>query len=1486
MNRIRSSSLTSSLVVSLLTCVLVWNSIGPAISPVYAEESQPATAGEQPNEQAVTAAALEADDLLITVDSSANVVINEIFTDPLNKTEAIEFVELFNTNSFAVDLSNWMLEDGVEYNIPAGVVIPAGGFLLIAQNPTALRNKYGVDALGPFEGKLNNDGDHLVLRNANAEAVDEVQYGLGFPWPTVGDAPERSLQLQNPTFENAWAGAWRSERPTPGGWNVVYTDNPAPNIETVNHTPRSPTSNTTVRITAQLFDSDGIAAARIYYQVVEPGNYIAQSDPAYASQWTPIEMTSAGNDLYVADLPAQINQHRRLVRYRVQAVDSKNMVTTVPYADDPQSNFAYFVYDGVPTWTAALGQGDPPQTFDFGAMRPLPIYQLISKRSEVQDAQFIPDSPFTSGYMGHDFIWQGALVYNGEVYDHIHYRARGGTWRYGMGKNMWKFDFNRGHWFQAINDFGQPYATKWDKLNLGAVVQQSARLHRGEQGLFESVGFRLFRIAGVEAPRTHFIHFRVIDENSEQGWNQYNGDFWGLYLAVEQYDGNFLDEHGLPDGNLYKMEQFTGDLENQSPFGPTNKSDLNWFLDQYNNHAPDSTWWRRNFDLNRYFSFRSIVEAIHHYDVGSGKNYYYFINPETRQWSIHPWDIDQTWAENMIGDGDEPFYSLVAQNPAFTLEYQNRMREIRDLLFNPEEVNRMIDEHANLIDNASNGLSMVDADRMMWDYNPIFRSRYVSPLKTAVGQYYKRAADGTFRGMAELMKTWVLTRGSWIDARIINDPQIPQTPWVGYSGAPGFPADGLRFQSADFVDPQGNQTFGAMQWRIAEIVRPGLPTYNPNAPQRYEMQATWESARLSAFTGSMTPPVGVIQPGRTYRVRVRMQDNTGRWSHWSPPMEFTAGAPSTPAITTIKISEIMYHPHTLGPLNDTKLEFIELKNIGSDPINLSGMRIVDGIDYVFPGGTTLGPGLFLVLASNRIAFATRYGFAPFAEYDRHLSNAGDRVSLVDSFGRTLFSVAYSDDATWGEAADGGGSSLVPLAPDANIIEPDNAASWRVSTAIHGSPGADDPLPVVINEILAHVNDGQMEAIELYNPTTFEAAIGGWYLSDNPALPKKFKIPAGTLIPAGGFVSFSADAFNAQPGDAHSFDLADAGETLYLSSANQWDRLTGYMTAFEFGAAEPGVSLGRVVNSVGRVHITPQSATSLGAVNAGPRIGPIIISRIMYNPQSGIEFIELQNSSDAPVPLYDPERPLNTWRLGGVIYQFPSGITIPAQGKLLVTPLSPTTVCTTVGVAPGTQVIGPYPVNLADDGQLVALEKPSAPDSTGQVHYIIVDAIEYDDVPPWPFEPDGTGPALARTASTAYGNDPANWLAGDGSLQTAANGANSVAGVGLCSFEVFVENGQLQVHWMTAQEENVSGYYLWRSTDGQRASAERITPDLVPVQQLLESRASYAVADISGQIGTPYFYWLQAVHTDGAEIDVAFTTPRQPVYQVYLPEVGR
>ena len=56
---------------------------------------------------------------------------------------------------------------------------------------------------------------------------------------------------------------------------------------------------------------------------------------------------------------------------------------------------------------------------------------------------------------------------------------------------------------------------KWKKLNFSAIIQQGDFQHRGEQGLFEAVGFKLFNLAGVEGPNTNYVHFRIVENAAE-----------------------------------------------------------------------------------------------------------------------------------------------------------------------------------------------------------------------------------------------------------------------------------------------------------------------------------------------------------------------------------------------------------------------------------------------------------------------------------------------------------------------------------------------------------------------------------------------------------------------------------------------------------------------------------------------------------------------------------------------------------------------------------------------------------------------------------------------------------------------------------------------------------------------------------------------------------------------------------------------------------
>jgi hypothetical protein len=775
-----------------------------------------------------------------------SVVINEIHYDPDVKTELVEFIELYNTSSEDIDLSGWYFSSGISYRFDAGATLPAGGYIIMAQNPAHIQTKWSSGRLsvapqllfGPFEGKLDNNGENIELCNADGEQIDRVDYQLGFPWPTVGDpVPENqpgtgySIQLVNPLIDNDLAGSWRSAPPTPAAFNeMVYAENTPPHIRQVNHTPKQPKSGEVVTITAKVTDSDGVADVTLSYQIVEPGNYINLKDSQYYTNWTEVAMHDdgidsdkiAGDDIYSVQLPGSIQVHRRLIRYRITVADNGGRALMVPYMDDPEPNFAYFVYDGVPPWYGAVRPGVTPTVeYDSNVMSSLPIYHLISKKSDAEACTWI------ERYGGDEYKWLGTFVYDGKVYDHIHYRARGGVWRYSMGKNMWKFDFNRGHSFQARDDYGNKYKTKWDKLNFSACIQQGDYQHRGEQGMFEAATFKLFNMMGIDASKTNWLHFRIIDEISESGPTQYNGDFWGLYMTIEQMDGRFLDEHNLPDGNLYKIENYSGSLNNQGPTQVTDGSDVRAFMSRYSSR-PSEAWWDQNVNVPGYYGYRCVVEGVHHGDIGYGKNWFFYINPETNKWSMFPWDVDLTWANNMFGNGEDVFKSQGGffSNPNMLIEYQNRLREFHDLLYNSDQLYQVLDDLADIIDRPTGGPTFVEADRAMWDYNPIMTSGYINMSKAGQGRFYQQAATKDFRGMVQIMKNYVISSNRAFDT-YYEDPSIPNTPVVTATCPSTYPINSLTFETSPFNDPQGGSTFASMKWRVAEVT-PGSQVAPPD----------------------------------------------------------------------------------------------------------------------------------------------------------------------------------------------------------------------------------------------------------------------------------------------------------------------------------------------------------------------------------------------------------------------------------------------------------------------------------------------------------------------------------------------------------------------------------------------------------------------------------------------------------------------------------
>ncbi len=1520
---------------------------------------------------------------LICLGARAAVVINEIHYDPDVKTEPVEFIELFNSGTNVVALSGWAISDGVNFTFPAGVEIAAGGYLVVAQDPAACQTKFGVNTLGPWLGTLSNEGERIVLRNAAGEVEDELDYQLGFPWPTVGDPPGYSIELVHPDLDNNLGGNWRasvvvdplvqtgtlvadhsewkffrgwseastpttawralsfddtgwetgagpigygennflgtpledmrynyttvffrktfpvtdvaqitsltleavyddgfklwingvnvrnqnassaeipydgtatgnqeyksyrtfnlaapqsylvngeniiavqginvsltnssdfffdarllattsadSRGPTPGRRNSVFAANLPPAVRQVDHSPNQPVSGQPVVITAKVTDPQGVANVTLRYQLVDPGNYIELTDAAYTNTWINLAMNDAGingddragDSIYTAVLDGSLLTHRRLIRYRISAADATGLNATVPYSDDPQPNFALFCYDGVPAWRGAVRPGvTPVLDFDTNVMRRLPAVHLISKRSSVEDATWF------SRYGGDAYLWTGTLVYDGKVYDHVHYRARGGVWRYAMVKNMWKFDFNRGHDFQMRDDYGKKYKTKWTKLNLGACIQQGNFGFRGEQGMFESVGFRLFNLAGVEAPNTTFLQFRIINAAVEaSATTQYEGDFWGLYLGIEQEDGRFLDEHDLPDGNFYKMEGGTGELNNLGPLGPADKSDLNSFLNTYRSTTspPDDAWWRTNLNQLEYWSYQAIVQGIHHYDICYEKNYFYYHNPETGLWSVHSWDLDLTWADNMFdsncGGVDDLFYPVIGggsypPRAASILEYKNRLREVRELLFNPDQAGQLVEEYANLLRGPTNTATFLDADRCQWDYNPkMIDPAYSSALDRAQqGRFYQWPNTPTvskdFNGCVQLMKNYIVARGTRLDT--VGADSIPAQPTLTNLSPTNFPLNRLAFRSTAY---SGARAFAAMKWRIGEVTDTNAPSFDPTEPRHYEITATWES-ELPAFDADQTIPSSAVKVGHAYRVRVRMKDESGRWSRWSAPIQFVVGEPDNAAalVDNLRVSEVMFNPSA-----GSDYEFVELHNRSPDlALDLNGVNFTAGIDFTFPSETIMPPEshLLVVKASDAVAFRAHYGLAtnvPLAgPYSGSLANEGERLELKTGAGGTeIFSFTYGDGRGWPVAATGAGHSLVPLArADAGQATGalDYPGNWRASAFLGGSPGRDDPSPVeisvVLNEIVAHTDYSDPSKpeydsndwIELHNCGETNVNLAGWYLSDDPADLGKWAIPAVT-IPAHGHVSFDEVTGFHSP-ISTGFGLDKAGERVLLSylPGTATDRV---VDAVQFKGQENEFSLGRFPDG-------GNDWLALLRTRDGTNTPPpqhVVISEVMYHPpdtgpsdNTADEFIELLNPTDTTVNLFNTN---GGWRLdGGVGFTFPATVCLPANGLALVVNFDPADSAllaafrTEYGVTnPAVEVFGPYAGKLGNRSDRVALEKPQFPDLPGAPYsWVIVDEVIYGNQTPWSALANGSGRSLQRTLVNGSGNNPVNWYA--------------------------------------------------------------------------------------------------------------------------------
>ena len=306
------------------------------------------------------------------------------------------------------------------------------------------------------------------------------------------------------------------------------------------------------------------------------------------------------------------------------------------------------------------------------------------------------------------------------------------------------------------------------------------------------------------------------------------------------------------------------------------------------------------------------------------------------------------------------------------------------------------------------------------------------------------------------------------------------TVYVGWSGAHGI----TDFESP----PKAFDPFsagGTWQYTLADTVAPVVTTISPASGATVRQLTSIEVGFSEPVFGveaadlrvNGLPATSVSGKGNgPYTFQFTAPANGAVTVAWAAGHGITDGAAARNAFAggswsytlntnavwsgNIVISEIMFHPSSELVAD----EWIELRNRGTNAVNLAGWKLNRAVDFVFPS-VNLPVGGYLVVAANVAAFNAKYPgvTSVVGGWLGRLSNSRDEIELEDPSGNQVNLVAYADEGDWAFRsaagglgwdwicpADGFGSSLELR----QISLPNgNGQNWASSITVNGTPGA-------------------------------------------------------------------------------------------------------------------------------------------------------------------------------------------------------------------------------------------------------------------------------------------------------------------------------------------------------------------------------------------------------------------------------------------------
>lgn len=1036
-----------------------------------------------------------------------------------------QWLELTNRGAATVDLTGWDFEDGITFDLPAGTTLASGERACIVRDAALFSAVYpSARVLGAFTGSMSRSGEHIVLRDGWKNTADEVRYFDSGHWPEYADGGGASLELRDLDADNSNGGAWAASDETGRtAWRAyTYTgaaaaSNGGPDtqwrefnmgmmaagemwIDDVSVI-ENPAGTAVQKLTDGTFNNAAMWRRRGNHRhsqiIPEPGNpgnnilRLVATGPT-EHMHNQIETT----------LPTNINNGQTYtISFRARWVAGSNQLHTRCYFNRlPKVNVIDRVVNpGTPGTVNSRTTANAGPT--FSSLNHSPAVPAAGAITTLTCRAFDPDgiaaltlfySVNGGAFASISMTTTGGGLYSGSIPGQVagavvqfyirgtdtpgaieFYPALGSNSRALYKVNDGTAATNGWHNFRVITTNAD---RDWmhtsinvmsnDRIECTVIDREGdiyygagVRLKSSQRGrentnrvgyniefpsdaLFRGVhgGVAVDRSEG-QAPGQRELLFDMMISNSGGPVSRYY-DFIkvlapnaaltsGAVLQLARYDDIFLNsqyENGS-DGLLYEYELIyfptSADANgNKLPqpdgvagVGITNHGDdperYRWhFLNKINREADDFT---PIMNYNKLFSLSGAA----------------FETALPQRVDVDEWFRGFAYAV-LTGAGDN-HADGTQHNGIFYAKPDGRV------VFLPHDMDFAFDANRSITANGQ--------INTMVSTSPARRRQYYGHLHDIITTTYNNSymgmwtshfasIDPTQDWAAEL--SYMNSRSSSVLSQITSG--IPNAVFAITTTRP------MNVASST-ATVNGTGWVNVRNIRVQGSAEPLSVTWTGNT--------TWQ-VTLPAAPGDNTIVLEAVNFSGAVISSASITINN------TTPVQPASSA-------NLVVSEIMYHPalptqaDVLAGFGDQDtFEFIELQNISSAIVDMTGVRFTGGVDYGFSSGVNIQPGARLVVAANRNAFLRRYPSASASLAagaflnTTQLSNGGESITITNALGGTLRSFTYDDAAPWPVGADGAGYSLVLINPAAN---PDHnlASSWRASVAIGGNPAASDAI---------------------------------------------------------------------------------------------------------------------------------------------------------------------------------------------------------------------------------------------------------------------------------------------------------------------------------------------------------------------------------------------------------------------------------------------